>query len=168
MAKAKKKKTAKKTKKTKSQRSKKAAKKEKIAGKIEHIFEKIQVVTTTLKNPLKAGDIIRIKGHTTDIVQEVASMQIEHKDVQKAKKGDGIGIKVNGYVRDNDVIYFADKKTAAEFRKNNAALRPEPETCQKQAFLPNIPQVPKDAVSTGKTFQLPAQPPAGQPKYFSF
>lgn len=168
MVKAKKKKAAKNAKKIKSQRSKKAANKEKIAGKIEHIFEKIQVVTTTLKNPLKAGDIIRIKGHTTDIVQEVASMQIEHKDVQKAKKGDGIGIKVNGYVRDNDVIYFADKKTAAEFRKNNKDSRPEPETCQKQVFPVKFPGTPLAPKSADKSFRESENASSAKPRFFSF
>lgn len=95
----------------------KARPKEKVIGKIEHIFGKINVITTTLKNPLKVGDIIHIKGHTTDIVQAVDSIQIEHEKVLKAKKGDGIGIKVAGDVRDTDIIYLADKKTAAAVNK---------------------------------------------------
>lgn len=92
----------------------KKAKKEKVAGKADHYYDHIKVLTMTLKAPLKIGDLIHIKGHTTDFVQTLASMQIDHKDVSKAKKGDGVGIKVNEFVRDNDVVYFADKKSEAK------------------------------------------------------
>jgi hypothetical protein len=32
-------------------------------------------------------------------------MQIEHKNIEKAKKGDSIGLKVAGIVRENDAVY---------------------------------------------------------------
>ncbi len=96
--------------------------KEELLGKVEHIFDKIHVITTTLKNPLKVGDIIRIKGHTTDFCQSVDSIQIEHESVLKAKKGDGIGIKTTNVVRDTDIIYLADKKTAESFRRPQMAV----------------------------------------------
>jgi len=35
----------------------------------------------------------------------VSSMQSEHKKVEKAKKGDSIGIKVKDKVRPNDIVY---------------------------------------------------------------
>lgn len=139
-------KSAKKTKKT----VKKSAK-EKLIGKIDHIFEKIQVVTTTLKAPLKVGDIIHIKGHTTDFIQAVVSMQIEHESVQKAKKGDGVGIKIKDYARDNDIIYMADKKTAAAFRQNIS-----PAAAQVRQPV----AVPKDiTMQTARNFAAPAQKP---------
>lgn len=161
---------AKKTKKTKKTKkpAKRAAKKDKLAGKIEHIFEKIGVVTTTLKNPLKVGDIIRIKGHTTDFIQEVESMQIEHKDVLKAKKGNGIGIKVTGYVRDNDAIYLADKKTAAMFRKNSAGRRPEAAPWQNPVFASAVPVRPKPAESSVKAVRPAEKASPAQPRFFSF
>lgn len=115
-----KKKTEKKPKKSPKKKIKSVKKpkapKEKLVAKVEHIFDKINVITMTLKTPLKAGDIIHIKGHTTDFVQAVESMQIEHKEVLKAKKGDGIGIKVKDTVRDTDKVYLADKKTVAAFK----------------------------------------------------
>jgi len=103
-----------KNKKTKASAGKKKGKKaktEKLIGKIEHIYDKINVITLTLKSPLKIGDMVHIKGHTTDFVQTVDSIQIEHDSVQKAKKGDGVGIKVKGVVRDNDAIYIASKES---------------------------------------------------------
>ena len=35
--------------------------------------------------------MIHIQGHTTDLNEEVKSMQIEHDVVESAKKGDSIG-----------------------------------------------------------------------------
>lgn len=114
-----KKKRAKAKKPAKPKKTAKKVLKEKIIGNVEHYFDKICVVTTTLKNPLKVGDVIHVKGHTTDFIQTVDSLQIEHEGVQKAKKGDGVGVKVKDVIRDHDVIYLADKKTIAQFNKAN-------------------------------------------------
>ena len=54
---------------------------------------------------LKVGDTIHIKGHTTDLTQEVGSMQIENQNVQEAGPGADIGVKIGDRVRENDVVY---------------------------------------------------------------
>ena len=54
---------------------------------------------------LRVGDKILIKGHTTNFEQIIDSMQIEHKSVDKAEKGQSVGIKVKDRVRPNDVVY---------------------------------------------------------------
>jgi translation initiation factor IF-2 len=54
---------------------------------------------------LSLGDKIRIKGHTTDLQQEVDSMQIENSSVDHAEVGNSIGIKVSDKVRSHDVVY---------------------------------------------------------------
>lgn len=74
-------------------------------GKITHFFSKINVAVVELKAPLSVGDNIRIQGPTTDFEQTVQSMQIEHEDVQTAKKGQSIGLKVDERVRENDTLY---------------------------------------------------------------
>jgi len=81
-------------------------KKEKLLGKIAHYYDKIQVAAINVLAPIKVGDVVHIKGHTTDFEQPITSMQIEHEKVQAAKKGDDIGIKVKEYVRDNDGVYL--------------------------------------------------------------
>ena len=58
-----------------------------------------------LTGSLKVGDMIRIKGHTTDFEQEVTGIQIEHENVEEANKGDQIGIKTDEKVRRHDKIY---------------------------------------------------------------
>lgn len=80
---------------------------EKPVGKVISYYSKINVAAINLEGSLKVGDKIRLKGHTTDFEQTVDSMQIEHKKVEKAKKGDSIGIKVAERVRPNDMIYKA-------------------------------------------------------------
>ena len=80
--------------------------KEKEIGKISGFFGHVSVASIKLSGTLKIGDKIRIKGATTDITQEVDSMQIERKDVGSAKKGEHIGIKVSDRVRPNDLVFL--------------------------------------------------------------
>jgi len=74
-------------------------------GKITHFFSKINVAVIELTAPLNVGETILVKGPTTDLEQVVESMQIEHKNVQKAEAGQSIGLKVNDRVREKDVVY---------------------------------------------------------------
>lgn len=80
-------------------------KKEQLIGKITHYFGKIEVGIIELTKPLVVGDTIHIKGGTTDFEQKVDSIQIEHENVEKAKKGDAIGLKVKEKVREGDEVY---------------------------------------------------------------
>jgi len=79
---------------------------EKLVGKIVHYFGKIQVAIIELTGELKVGDKVHIKGHSTDFEQDITSMQIDHANVEKAKKGDAIGIKVDQKVREEDEVYL--------------------------------------------------------------
>jgi translation elongation factor EF-1alpha len=75
-------------------------------GKVTDYFRKIEVAAIDItQGTLSVGDTIHIKGHTTDFTQVVESMQIEHENVQTAKAGDSIGIKVKDHVRDHDQVY---------------------------------------------------------------
>ncbi len=75
-------------------------------GKITHFFSKINVgILILLKGKLKIGDIIHIKGHTTDFHQRIESMQIEYAPVDSIKAGVEAGIKVENAVRENDIVF---------------------------------------------------------------
>lgn len=78
---------------------------EELVGKVKDYFARIGVIGIDLVAPLKVGDTIHIKGHTTDLEQVVESMQIEHEDVEEAKAGDAIGIKVADRCRGGDSVY---------------------------------------------------------------
>jgi len=74
-------------------------------GQVEDYFGNIGVIAFTLKNSLSLGQTIQVNGHTTDLIQRVDSIQINHRPVQKGKKGDGIGIKVAVKCRKGDKIF---------------------------------------------------------------
>lgn len=78
---------------------------EKEVGKVSGFFSHVGVAAIKLSAPLKVGDKVHFKGHTTDFEEKVASMQIENKPVKEAKKGDHIGIKIKDKVRPNDKVF---------------------------------------------------------------
>ncbi len=78
---------------------------EKQIGVVTHYFGKISVGVIKLKTELKVGDKIHIKGAHDDFVQVVQSMQIDHEDVARAKKGAEVGMKVAKPVHENDKVF---------------------------------------------------------------
>jgi putative protease len=73
-------------------------------GKITHYFSKIGVAVVELTGSLSVGDTILISGAHTDFEQEIKSMQIEHDSIEKAGKGQSVGMKVAQKVREGDVV----------------------------------------------------------------
>lgn len=63
-------------------------------GKVTHYFDKIGVAIIELSSDLKVGDTVTIGGKE-EFEQEISSMQMDHKDVESAKKGDVVGVKVD-------------------------------------------------------------------------
>ena len=78
---------------------------EKEVGKIIHYFRKISVGIIELTDTLRVGDTIHIKGTHDDFTQKVGSIQIEHKQIQEARAGEDIGIKVKDIVHEHDKVY---------------------------------------------------------------
>jgi putative protease len=79
---------------------------EKLVGKVTHYFTNIGVAVVEItKGELNVGDKIHIKGTTSDFEQAVDSMQVEHENVEKAKKGQAIGLKVEQQAREGDEVY---------------------------------------------------------------
>mgnify|MGYP001587354467 CR=1 FL=1 len=80
----------------------------KLVGEVSDYFSHVEVSAIKASGKIKVGDKIRIKGHTTDFEQSIKSMQINRKDVESAKKGDEIGIKVSDRVRKHDKVYLVN------------------------------------------------------------
>lgn len=78
--------------------------KEKV-GEITHYFTDIGVGVIELSGNLSVGDEISIEGATTDLTQEVDSMEIDREKVEEAGPGDAVGIKVEGRVREGDLVF---------------------------------------------------------------
>ena len=76
-----------------------------VIGTVSDFFARPVVAGIELSVSLKMGDMIHIKGHTTDITMTVQSMQINNVDVSEAKPGDVIGIKITDRARNGDVVY---------------------------------------------------------------
>ena len=74
-------------------------------GIVSTFFAKPVVAGIDLTAPVKPGDKLHIKGHTTDIEFVVESMQVNNVAVDEGKPGDAIGIKVPDRVRQGDKVY---------------------------------------------------------------
>ena len=80
---------------------------EKEIGVVEHFFGHLSVAAIKLTDgPLKVGDTIHVKGHTTDFTEKLQSMQINNEDVMEANAGDDIGVKMVGKCREHDKVYL--------------------------------------------------------------
>lgn len=76
-----------------------------VIGQVTDFFARPLVAGIELTATIRVGDNIHIKGHTTDLELTVDSMQINNVNVDQAKAGDNIGIKVNERVRRGDIVY---------------------------------------------------------------
>jgi len=79
--------------------------KQKLIGKIDHYFDNIKVAAMKLKDTLKVGDTVHVEGGTISFDQKIESLQIEHEQVKKAKKGQEIGFKVEQKVREGYRVF---------------------------------------------------------------
>jgi translation elongation factor EF-1alpha len=77
-------------------------------GRVTHYYSHLAVAAVTLEAPLRVGDRIHVKGHTTDLVQAVDSLQVDHKPVERAVPGDDVALKVDDHVREHDQIYLEE------------------------------------------------------------
>lgn len=75
------------------------------AGLVTHYYSHLSVAVLKLSDGLKVGDMIHILGHTTDFVQKVRSMEVNHHTVGWVKPGDDVALKVVEPVRVHDAVY---------------------------------------------------------------
>jgi putative protease len=86
-----------------------ATEKKHFVGKITHYFDKVGVAAVKLVSELKVGDEISVIGDLTGIISsKVERIEMNKKSIQKAKKGNEIGIKLPK-VRKNDEVYVLIK-----------------------------------------------------------
>ncbi len=77
-------------------------------GTVSHYYGKIGVAIIDLSATLKVGDRIKFE-NGTEAEQVVESMQVEHEQVEEAKKGDMIGLKVPQKVHEGATVYLAEE-----------------------------------------------------------
>ena len=105
-----KRKVARKTARTKAPRSTKAGAPSESkfvkVGEVTHYFPKVKAAAVlVLRDGFALGDSITVKGHTTDFKQVARSMQLDHVGIDRAQKGQEIGLLVKSRVRIGDTVY---------------------------------------------------------------
>lgn len=73
-------------------------------GKVTHYYDKAGVGIVELQDELKVGDRIKIERGEQSFEQEVSSMQAEYKPVEKAGKGDVVGVKLDQKVKEGALV----------------------------------------------------------------
>ena len=80
---------------------------EKPIGEITHYYGGINVAIVKFNKEVAVGEEVHFKGVHTDFTQTIGSMQYDHKDIEKAKKGQEVGIKVEEKVHEGDKVFKA-------------------------------------------------------------
>jgi hypothetical protein len=75
-------------------------------GLVTHYYGHLSVATMRLETgTLRVGDVIHIRGHTTDFKQKVESLEINHAPTTEVGPNDDFGLKVVEHAREHDVVY---------------------------------------------------------------
>jgi hypothetical protein len=56
---------------------------------------------------LRVGDVIHIRGHTTDFIQKVESLEVNHAPLTEVGPNEEFGLKVVEHVREHDAVFKA-------------------------------------------------------------
>ncbi len=78
-------------------------------GTVTHYYGNIGVAVVELSGKLSVGDKVKFGDGENDFEQTVESMQIEHKEISSAKKGDAIGLKVDKEVNEGADVYLVEE-----------------------------------------------------------
>lgn len=75
-------------------------------GTVVHYYGNLSVAIIQLETgTLRVGDMIHIRGHTSDFAQRIDSMEIDHVHVDEAGPGKSFGVRVKEHAREHDVVY---------------------------------------------------------------
>ena len=94
-------------------------------GRIDHFYDRINVAALELEEELAVGDTISIENGEDSFKQKVTSMQINKKDVQKARKGDSVGIKTEQRAAAGSAIYKLAASTSDSLDLDSVAMGDE-------------------------------------------
>ena len=73
-------------------------------GRVSHYFPRVGVAVVELSDDLREGEVVVITGRGGRLSQPVTSMQMGKVQVQAAKKGESIGLKVASRVYNGDRV----------------------------------------------------------------
>lgn len=78
---------------------------EKEIGKVTHYYGGVGVAIIKLSDILKVGDTLKFVRGDEEFEEKVESMQINREDVESAKKGDEVGVKVSQKIKEGTFVY---------------------------------------------------------------
>ena len=75
-------------------------------GSVIKFFDKTSVAAVKLDfGDIAMGDSIHVKGNNTDFSQKIDDLEFDHRPVQKAIRGQFIGIKLSQPAKPFDLVY---------------------------------------------------------------
>ena len=75
-------------------------------GRVTHFYDKIGVAIVELDGTLSVGEKVRFVRGGEDLFEEnIDSIQIEHKKVDSAGRGDVVGLKTNEAVKEGAEVF---------------------------------------------------------------
>ena len=74
-------------------------------GVVVHYFPRAAAAVVALSRPIRLGDTIHIRGHTTDFVQQVSGLALDGAPVSHGAPAQSLGVRVVARARPGDRVY---------------------------------------------------------------
>jgi Elongation factor Tu domain 2 len=75
-------------------------------GVVTHYYSHLSVAIVRLESgTLRVGDVVQIRGHTTDFSQKVESIEVNHAPVTEVGPKEEFGLKVSEHAREHDAVF---------------------------------------------------------------
>lgn len=78
-------------------------------GKISHYYNHLGVAIIEVEKPFAIGDVLKFirRGDKTELFQQtISSIQEEHQQIEKTKKGQSVGLKVEKPVHEGVEVFL--------------------------------------------------------------
>ena len=75
-------------------------------GAVTHYYSHLSVAIIRLESgTMRLGDVIHIRGHTTDFNQKVETLEVNHAPVTEVGPNEEFGLKVVEHAREHDAVF---------------------------------------------------------------
>jgi putative protease len=74
-------------------------------GVVLHWFPHVSAAVVALSHPIHLGDTIHVRGHSTDFVQQVASLALDGAPVREGAPPQALGVRLEARARPGDRVY---------------------------------------------------------------
>jgi putative protease len=74
-------------------------------GVVRHYFPRAAAAVVELCRPLRVGDTIHVRGHTTDFMQQVSGLALDGAAVREGAPPQSLGLRLEARARPGDRVY---------------------------------------------------------------